>query len=300
MAPATIELVMWKGSQFSHKAVAALKVKGLVPGRDYKVTAGPDVRNYKEMVRLLPPPYTIPVLKWDHDVISGSDHICAWLDAKIPEPPLYPADVTSLGVSDVEQRCASMYWQNGFLSMFDPAGFDRFAGESVRQYTRKQYAIARPILALAPRTAWKIIHSVVRKDFVATMRRRKAPLAEERSIDVVYEQARAELASLDALLEASATAYFGGARSPTAADLTLYAMLERWVGDSMQPGVHGPAQPAILDGLSATRRMFDEVKAAYAVNLTTDVGAYEELSAPLGDATWPAPAEVPVDVKAAT
>ena len=149
MAPATIELVMWKGSQFSHKAVAALKVKGLVPGRDYKVTAGPDVRNYKEMVRLLPPPYTIPVLKWDHDVISGSDHICAWLDAKIPEPPLYPADVTSLGVSDVEQRCASMYWQNGFLSMFDPAGFDRFAGESVRQYTRKQYAIARPILALA-------------------------------------------------------------------------------------------------------------------------------------------------------
>ena len=159
MAPATIELVMWKGSQFSHKAVA-LKVKGLVPGRDYKVTAGPDVRNYKEMVRLLPPPYTIPVLKWDHDVISGSDHICAWLDAKIPER--LSTLPTSFSASPTSSSCASMYWQNGFLSMFDPAGFDRFAGESVRQYTRKQYAIARPILALAPRTR-KIIHSVVRR-----------------------------------------------------------------------------------------------------------------------------------------
>ena len=290
---AKIELILWKGSQFSHKAIAALKLKGLLPVVHYTMVGGPDVRKPAEMKRLLPPPYTIPCMKWDDEVIAGSDHICAFLDEKIPLPPLYPQ---LDGIHDLEQRCSKLYWPNGFLSMYDSAGFDRFAGTTVRQYTKSNYKIAAPILRLAPKTAWNIIHSVVKKDFVATMKRRNASIQDERSVDVVYKMAREELASLDKLLASSPTDFFAGATSPSAADLTLYAMLERWVGDSMQPGVHGPAQPKILEGLAATERLFAQVKAAGGVDLT-QVKDYPTLTTPLGNATYPKKAELDVTIK---
>lgn len=198
-----------------------------------------------------------------------------------------------------QSKLSSTDWVNGFLSMFDSAGFDRFAGASARKYTRDNYGLlARSLLACAPKASWKIIHGVVKKDFVATMKRRNASIQDERSTDVVYRMAREQLASLDALLEASPSDYFAGAASPTAADLTLYAMLERWVGDSMQPGIHGPSQPQILDGLPAIERMYSQVKAAWSVDLTR-CKDYPDLVVPLGDVTYPNKKadELDVDIK---
>ena len=35
------ELVIWRGSQFSSKAIAALRVKGFLPAKDYKLSSAP-------------------------------------------------------------------------------------------------------------------------------------------------------------------------------------------------------------------------------------------------------------------
>ena len=68
------------------------------------------------------------------------------------------------------------------------------------------------------------------------------PLAEERSIDAAYEQARGACEPRRAARGVGDGVLWRRARRPRR-DLTLYAMLERRVGDSMQPGVHGPRSP---------------------------------------------------------
>ena len=78
------ELVIWRGSQFSSKAIAALRVKGFLPSKDYKLSSAP--MGLEERKKLLPAPYTVPVLRWDGEVVAGSDEICAFLDERVAEP----------------------------------------------------------------------------------------------------------------------------------------------------------------------------------------------------------------------
>ena len=80
------ELVIWRGSQFSSKAIAALRVKGFLPSKDYKLSSAP--MGLEERKKLLPAPYTVPVLRWDGEVVAGSDEICAFLDERVAEPLL--------------------------------------------------------------------------------------------------------------------------------------------------------------------------------------------------------------------
>jgi glutathione S-transferase len=281
-----IELVMWRSSQFSVKAIAAFAHRGMWPERHYKVTAGPDMRNFAAMTSLLPPPHTIPALKWEDEVISGSDHICAFLDIHFPSTPFYPVGSED-EVRRLEARCSALYWPNGFLSVIDPSGFDRFCGNAVRGYARSKFRTARALLSVAPRLSTRILHAVVEKDFRATMRRRRSALAGEKSVVKVYEAVRDELHALESALAASPTPFFAGSQTPSAADLTLYCMLERWVGDSLQPTMNGPSQPDILDGLAHIRQLWDGLKGSLGHLDLQQFEHYEDLVTPMGSATWP-------------
>ena len=57
------ELIIWRGSQYSTKVIAALHTKGLVPEADYRLRSAPN--GLEERKKLLPAPYTVPVLRWD-------------------------------------------------------------------------------------------------------------------------------------------------------------------------------------------------------------------------------------------
>jgi glutathione S-transferase len=222
--------------------------------------------SYAERQKLLPPPHTVPVLLWDGQVVNGTDQICAFLDRLIPQPPLYPQGANDDIVS-IEKRCGELYWFNSWLSIIDPAGFERYAGEFVRSEARKKSLLATCLLAVAPKGGTALIGKTFLVGGIKEVLERRggavgARLARTKPKDAaaVFQEAHAELRQLEVLLAASPTLWFCGAETPTGADLTLYAMLERWIGDMWMPGRHGGAQPRIIDGLPKMRAAFDELR----------------------------------------
>ena len=64
------ELYMFRGSQFVIKAMAAMALKGMVPG-DGSYVAREIPLGLKDRKKLLPPPHTVPVMRWGNDIIPG-------------------------------------------------------------------------------------------------------------------------------------------------------------------------------------------------------------------------------------
>ncbi|CAK0846751.1 unnamed protein product [Prorocentrum cordatum] len=126
------ELIIWRGSQYSVKALAALHLKGFArPSVDYRLSVAP--LDFKSRRVLLPAPHTVPVLRWDGEVITGTN-VCAFLDSRFPgEAALYPEGCAD-EVRRLEGECAVIYWLNGWLSFVDPDGFERYAGALARRH----------------------------------------------------------------------------------------------------------------------------------------------------------------------
>jgi hypothetical protein len=64
------ELYMFRGSQFVIKAMAAMALKGMVPG-DGSYVAREVPLGAKERQKLLPAPHTVPIMRWGNDIIPG-------------------------------------------------------------------------------------------------------------------------------------------------------------------------------------------------------------------------------------
>ena len=191
------ELIIWRGSQYSTKVIAALHTKGLKPEADYRLRSAPN--GLEERKKLLPAPYTVPVLRWDDEIISGSDNICRFLDEQVPSaPPLYPA-ASDGEVRRLEEAAAALYWTNGWLSTIDPVGMEEWSGQRARNAVAKGDVgkLAKFAQAVLPqKTFGRVMHGVVQKDFRAFLRRRgeetgsEAParLADERDSAKVLEE----------------------------------------------------------------------------------------------------------------
>lgn len=297
--PPSRSLIIWRGSQFCIKAIAALAVKNLWHTADYALISVST--SLAERQRLLPSPHTVPVLLWDGEVLAGTDQICAFLDKQFPDQPaLYPQrdEVTS-----IETRCGELYWLNGWLSIIDPAGMERYCGAFVRAEARKVSLIARGLVAVAPKRTTRLISRLLFAGGLKEVLRRRGGAVGARLADTkpkhaaaVRREAREELSQLDALLAASSTLWFCGAASPTAADLTLYGMLERWVGDMLMPNRHGASQPGLIDDLPAVRAAFEECRRMFVPRCNLDrlsEGTYRDITEPihgLGSVEAPRPA----------
>lgn len=291
------KLIIWRGSQFSTKAIAAFAVKGILPGKGLQLASVPNALEKRK--DLLPAPHTVPALAWDGDVVLGTDDICAYLDKRLPNAPLlYPNDDAD-AVRQLERRCADLYWLNGWLSQVDVDGFERYAGERARKYVRKTYGtFGRGLLWAAPKRVNKLIHSVSQKGWVEMLQRRGPPSAQwladaQVTTQAVIDATRKELAALDQLLAVSKTVHFCDSATPTAADLTLYGMLERWVGNSLMPGVHDGAQPRLLDGFEALKANWEAMRGAFQHDCSlVNLDDYKDITVPLGAVTFP-PASAP-------
>ena len=292
--PDTRSLIIWRGSQYSIKAIAALALKGLWADTHYRLLSVPLA--IRDRSKLLPPPHTVPVLLWDGDVVLGTDHICAFLDNAIPcDAKLYPNITDQVGA--IEKRCGELYWYNSWLSTVDPKGFDRYTGAFIRREAPKRSRIAGCLIAMAPGFATNLIRRLVfLPGILEVLNRRGGAVGQRlartsaRDAPVVLQEARAELATLNELLAASPTPWFCGAASPTAADLTLYGMLERWLGDSWMPKRHGPAQPDILDGMPAIRAAWQECRKLFMPRCNLDElseETYVDITHSVGHATFP-------------
>ena len=292
------ELIIWRGSQYSTKVIAALHTKGLVPEADYRLRSAPN--GLEERKKLLPAPYTVPVLRWDDEIISGSDNICRFLDKQLPSaPPLYPA-ASDGEVRRLEEAAAALYWTNGWLSTIDTVGFENFAKQRLLNAVAKGDGgkFAKFAHSILPqKTFGRVMHAAIVKDFRSFLRRRgeetgfEAParLADERDSAKVLEEARTLLRVLDDALVASPTPYCCGSATPTAADLTLYGMLERWLGDSLCPGMNGASTPTIADGMAGVTAAWEAMRKTFRPDCDLhDLKDYKDLEEPItGPTTFP-------------
>lgn len=293
MESSTPTLIIWRGSQFSMKAIAAFAIKGMLPERGVRMASVPN--DLEKRKQILPAPYTVPALVWGDEVVMGTDDICAFLDSKLPtEHLLYPAGKEE-EVRRLEAQCEDLYWLNGYTSLVDKEGFERHAGERARRFFKKSFGlVGRSLLWVAPGKTNGLITGFVAKEWRATVRRRGgdkwAHLAKEDTNDAdVIAETRDALRALEAEYGKSSSSYFCEAESPTAADLTLYGMLERWMGNSLMEGVHGPAQPTILDGLPKMAAAWEAMSTRFERDCSLrGLQEYKDLTAHIGEATWSA------------
>ena len=70
MSESSAELYMFRGSQFVIKAMAAMALKGMLPG-DGSYVAREVPLALKSRKKLLPAPHTVPVMRWGKNIIPG-------------------------------------------------------------------------------------------------------------------------------------------------------------------------------------------------------------------------------------
>ena len=93
--------------------------------------------------------------------------------------------------------------------------------------------------------------------------------------------------AFDRELQASATEFFCRASEPTAADLTLYGMLERWLGNSLCPGLNGPAQPSVIDGMPGLSLAWERMHERFQRDCTlSELDDFADIATSVGDVTW--------------
>ena len=72
-----------------------------------------------------------------------------------------------------------------------------------------------------------------------------------------------------------------------AADLTLYGMLERWLGNSLCPGLNGPAQPSVIDGMPGLSLAWELMHERFQRDCTlSELDDFADIATSVGDVTW--------------
>ena len=177
---------------------------------------------------------------------------------------------------------------------------ENFAAQRLRNAVSKGEGGKFPKFAqaiLPQKTFGRVMHAAIVKDFRSFLKRRgeetgsEAParLADERDSSKVLEEARTLLRVLDDALLASPTPYCCGSATPTAADLTLYGMLERWLGDSLCPGMNGASTPTIADGMAGVTAAWEAMRKTFRPDCDLhDLKDYKDLEEPItGAVTFP-------------
>jgi glutathione S-transferase len=110
-------LHQWEISPFCGKVRKVLRLKGI----DFTV------RNYNGLLATkaaaLSPAGKLPVLDFDGERIQDSSPIVSFLDARVPQPPIYPVAPAQRALALVFEDWAdeSLYWIEVALRMGDPA-----------------------------------------------------------------------------------------------------------------------------------------------------------------------------------
>mmetsp|Transcript_46388 Transcript_46388/g.122947 ORF Transcript_46388/g.122947 Transcript_46388/m.122947 type:complete len:312 (-) Transcript_46388:73-1008(-) len=268
----TPELYMFRGSQFVIKAMAAMALKGMLPGDGSYVPREVPLA-LKGRMKLLPAPHTVPAMKWGKDIMTGSDNICRLLDEKFPDKPrLYPQDEKHRAeVRAMEDRIGTMYWANGYLTFCDgQEPFERWTAARVHEAVSGVPMVGGLLWTLAPKTILKMAAKAIESGWRDTCRKKGGKFAKYGDIPTcrrqeVWDETQQELKALDAIVAASPTGYLCGTPTPSAADLTLYGMLERWVGDSLFGGPEGfgQAQPDILKDTPHLNKLWTDLRGRF-------------------------------------
>jgi glutathione S-transferase len=177
----TPELFQFKVSHFNEKARWALDYKGIEHVR-HSLLPGPQ----KPKMQKLSGQQQTPVLRWGSDVVAGSAAIIDFLERRVPDPPLYPGDVTSLRRALAAQ-----------------ARFDDEVGPAIRlamfhellaapSYFVSMFTVGQPRLArVGYRAVFPLIRVLMRREMRITAENAaKALEATRRGLDFVAEESR--------------------------------------------------------------------------------------------------------------
>ena len=199
------EALLWdlSDSPFCMKARMLLQLKG-VPYRRIPLT----VRN-RRALRAIAPRGTVPVLVHRGRVVADSTDIARWLDAEVPDPPLWPRDPAARAFADLVEDWAdeSLAPLAGAVTMLAPASrriaLDRLAAEM---------GGGLPRWLLRPALGRHVDRGLAARGFTAA------------ALPALEERLGTLLATLGSLLEGRP---FLLGRAPTVADVAAFAPLAR-------------------------------------------------------------------------
>lgn len=117
-------VVVWAlvGSQFVMRAMAALQHKRI----DYRLKFVHPTRLRSE----LPPPHTVPVMKWDDVQVEGSDNILRFLDERVEGQRFFPPGRDDVAAMD-EHIANTFNAYALYFNWLDRECFDRTIGVMV-------------------------------------------------------------------------------------------------------------------------------------------------------------------------
>lgn len=178
---ATPELFQFKVSHFNEKARWALDYKGIDHVR-HSLLPGPQ----KLKMKRISGQEQTPVLRWGGEIVAGSAAIIDFLERRVPSPPLYPHDVTSLRRAlAVQARFDAEIGPAIRLAMFHELLADP-------SYFVSMFTVGQPLLA---RTGYRAAFPLIRIFMTRQMQispenAAKAVDVTRRGLDLVAEDCR--------------------------------------------------------------------------------------------------------------
>jgi len=221
----TPELFHFKVSHFNEKARWALDYKGVSHVR-HSLLPGP----HKPRMQRISGQAQVPVLKEGNEVVAGSGPIIEYLEARYPEPPLYPRDSTARKRAlEIQARFDAEVGPAIRLAMFD---------EMLRDppYFASMFTTDRGMLVrLGYRLIFPGVRSLMRREMKINPQNAERALARTReAFDFVAKESRA-------------TGYLAGDRF-SVADLTAAALLAPGVEIDPSPFAYPKPFPPSLRG----------------------------------------------------
>ncbi len=196
------ELFQFKVSHFNEKARWALDYKE-IPHVRHSLLPGP----HKPKMQRISGQAQVPVLKEGNEVVAGSAPIIEYLEARHPDPPLYPRDATA--------RKRALEIQTRFDAEVGPAIRLAMFDEMLRDpaYFASMFTSDRAVLVrLGYRLMFPGVRSLMRRGIKINPQNAERALARTReAFDFVAKESRA-------------TGYLAGDRF-SVADLTAAALL---------------------------------------------------------------------------
>jgi glutathione S-transferase len=221
-------------SPFCVKAHRILRLKGLPYQVKNLVTPG----SIKKVNRI----GKLPTLDYGGELIADSTHIARFLEAKHPDPPLFPKDEAARARNTILDDWAgeTLYFKAVYFRWGAPQNVERS-----KQLAREIFKLPAPVSAIA----LVLVGRDLRK-LVATQGTGRKPYA------MVVQEFTQELDALDALC-AAGPYLLGG--EPSLADIAVFSML-----DAMRVGATPDAEKIIQDHsrVSAWLKRVDEATAA--------------------------------------
>jgi glutathione S-transferase len=217
-------------SPFCVKAHRILRLKGLTYQVKNLITPG----SIKKVNRI----GKLPTLDYGGELIADSTHIARYLEAKHPDPPLFPKDEVARARNTILDDWAgeTLYFKAVYFRWGAPDNVERS-----KALFRDIFKLPAPLAAIALR----VVPRQLRK-LVATQGVGRKPYA------MVIEEFTREMDALDSLCAAGP--YLVGGE-PSLADIAIFSML-----DSMRVGATPDAEKIIQDHprVSAWLKRVDE------------------------------------------